>query len=191
MKRRWKAITAIVTIAVVLVAAVVLFATFQAGLSESARNEQNPVYEEAQGSVQVGLGESTTASNLTLRVTSVMNGTDPQARRVWATYETDEYAPLNPIQDSKYIIVNASVENAVNGPVPFRYADVILVGNDGRTYYANYAVVNASCTASLRAERLNPGGVCDIYVAFSIPNDVTPAKIVYATSNPAIVVNLT
>jgi hypothetical protein len=192
VKRRSKAIgaSAIILIAVLLTA-VVLFATLQTDLTtESARNEQNPLYVQSQSIVQVRLDKSATAGNLTFRVQNVMNGTDPEARQVWTTYDTDHYAPLNPIQGSTYVIINATVASAINGTSPFRYSDVVCVGNDGRSYYANYAVGNASCSASLAAERLKPGGACSVYVAFSIPDGVAPAKIVYTASNPAISVNL-
>ena len=89
--------------------------------------------------MQVRLGESATAGNLTFRVQNVMNGTDPEARQVWATYDDQPLAPLNPIPGSTYVIINATVANAMNGTSPFRYSDVVLVGNDGRSYYANYA----------------------------------------------------
>ena len=192
MKRRWKAIgaSAIILLAAVL-AGVVLFATLQPALTaESAQNEQNPLYVQPQPNVQARLGESATAGNLTFRVQDVMNGTDPEARQVWATNAGDHYAPLNPIQGSTYAIVNVTVANAMNRTPPFSYSHVILVGNDGRAYYANYVEGTASCRASLAAEQLKPGSACDIYVAFSIPDNVVPAKIVYAASNPAIVVNL-
>jgi hypothetical protein len=192
VRRRFKALAASAAIAiVVIIAAIVLLATLQTALTtESARNEQNPLYVQAERNVQVQVGESATESNLTFRVQNVMNATDANARQVWATYDTDMQAPLNPISGSNYVIVNTTVANAINGTSPFRYSDVVLVGNDGRSYYANYAAGNASCTASIRAEQIKVGGACDVYVAFSIPDDVTPAKVVYTASNPAIVVNL-
>jgi hypothetical protein len=193
VKRRWKAIgaSAIILLAAVL-AGVVLFATLQPALTtESAQNEQNPLYVQPQPNVQVRLGESATAGNLTFRVQNVMNGTDPEALEVWASVNaTNHYAPLNPIPGSTYAIINATVTNALNGTSPFSYSHVILVGNDGRSYYANYAEGNASCSASLAAAQFKPGGACSVYIAFSIPDDVAPAKIVYTASNPAVVVNL-
>jgi hypothetical protein len=192
VKRRSKAIGALAIILIaVMLTAVVLFATLQTALTtESAHNEQNPLYVQSQSIVQARLGESATAGNLTLRVQNVMNGTDPEARQVWATYDTDHYAPLNPIQGSTYVIINASVASAINSTSPFRYSGVVYVGNDARSYYANYAVANTNCSASLAAEQLKPGGACSIYIAFSIPDDVAPAKIVYTASNPAISVDL-
>ena len=173
-----------------ILAAVVLFATLQTALTtESAHNEQNPPWVQAQPTVQVRLQQNATEGNLTFRVQNVMYGTDSEARHVWATYDTDDYAPLNPVSGSRYVIINVTVANAMNGTSPFRYSDVVLVGNDGRSYYTNYAVGNASCTASIRAEQLKPSA-CDVYIAFSIPNDVAPAKIVYVASNPRIVVDL-
>ncbi|MGA3198644.1 MAG: DUF4352 domain-containing protein [Halobacteriota archaeon] len=192
MKRRSKAIgaSAIILIAVLLTA-VVLFATLQTALTnESARNEQNPLYVQAQSIVQARLRQNATTNNLTFRVQNVMNGTDPNARQVWATHATDHYAPLNPIQGSTYAIINVTVASAMNGTSPFRYSDVVLVGNDGRSYYANYAEGNASCSASLAAEQLTPGGRCSVYIAFSIPDGVAPAKVVYTASNPTINVDL-
>jgi hypothetical protein len=189
VKRRWKAIGA--SAIILLAAAVVLFATLQTALTtESAHNEQNPLWVQAQPTVHARLQQNATAGNLTFRVQDVMNGTDSKARHVWATYATDHYAPLNPVSGSTYAIINVTVANAMNGTLPFRYSDVVLVGNDGRSYYANYAVADANCTASIRAEQLKPGGACDVYIAFSIPNDVVPAKIVYTASNQTIVVNL-
>ncbi len=189
MRRRSKAIAA--TITIVTVSAIILLATLQAALTtESARNEQNPAFAEPRRSVQAGLDEDATANNLTLRVTSVMNSTDPEARHVWATYDSDMYAPLNPVQGSKYVILNVSAVNAMNGTASFRYTDSVLVGNDGRSYYANYGVGNTSCTAALAAEQLNSNGACTVYIAFSVPNDVAPAKIVDESTNPAIVISL-
>lgn len=192
MKRRSKAIgaSAIILIAAIL-AAVVLFATLQTALTtESAHNGQNPLWVQAQPTVQVRLQQNATAGNLTFRVQNVMNGTDSKARHVWATYDTDDYAPLNPVSGSSYVIINVTVANAMNGTSPFRYSDIVLVGNDGRSYYANYAVADANCSASLAAEQVRPGGACDIYIAFSIPDDIAVARVVYAASNPAIVVDL-
>ena len=189
MKRRSKAIGA--SAIILIAAALVLFATLQTALTtESAHNEQNPLWVQAQPTVQARLQQNATAGNLMFRVQNVMNGTDSEARHVWATYDTDHYAPLNPVSGSSYVIINVTVANAMNSTSPFRYSDVVLVGNDGRSYYANYAVADANCSASLAAEQVRPGGACDIYIAFSIPNDVAPAKIVYTASNPAISVDL-
>ena len=91
---------------------------------------------------------------------------------------------------SKYVILNVSVVDANGSSVPFRYTDSVLVGNDGRAYYPNYAVGNTSCTASITADQLNADSTCDVYIAFSLPDNVAPAKIVYTASNPTIVVNL-
>jgi len=191
MRRRTKAIAASAAVAIaVILAAIVLLATLQTALTtESARNEQNPLYVQPQPNVQARVGESATAGNLTFRVQDVMNGTDPEARQVWATNAADQYAPLNPIQGSTYAIVNVTVANAMNRTTPFSYSHVVLVGNDGRAYYANYVEGTTSCRASLAAEQLKPG-TCNVYIAFSIPDDVAPIKIVYTASNPAIVVNL-
>ena len=149
------------------------------------------MYVAPQHSEQVNLNESATTNGLTLRVASVMNGADTDARRVWETYDTDTYAPLNPMTGSKYVILNVSVADANGSSVPFRYADSILVGNDGRSYYPNYAVGNASCTASIAADQLKADSTCDVYIAFSLPDNVVPAQFVYESTNPAIIVTLT
>jgi hypothetical protein len=191
MRRRTKAIDASAAVAIaVILAAIVLLATLQTALTnESARNALDPVYVQPQPNVQVRLGESATASNLTFSVQDVMNGTD--ALQVWASVNaSNHYAPLNPIPGSTYAVINVSVASAIKGATPFGYSNIVLVGNDGRSYYANYAEGNASCSASLAAAQSKPGGACDVYVAFSIPDDVAPAKIVYTASNPAVVVNL-
>lgn len=173
-----------------IIAAIVVLATLQTALTtESARNELNPPYVQPSPSVQVRLGESATAGNLTFSVQNVMNSTDPQAQLIWSTYGTNGTAPLPPISGSTYVIINATVTSAINGSPPFKYEDVVLVGNDGRSYYANYPVANASCSASIKSEQLKSGSACDVYIAFSIPDSVAPAKIVYTASNPAIVVN--
>jgi hypothetical protein len=191
MRRRTKAIDASAAVAIaVILAAIVLLATLQTALTnESARNALDPVYVQPQPNVQVRLGESATASNLTFSVQDVMNGTN--ALQVWASVNaSNHYAPLNPIPGSTYAVINVSVASAIKGATPFGYSNIVLVGNDGRSYYANYAEGNASCSASLAAAQSKPGGACDVYVAFSIPDDVAPAKIVYTASNPAVVVNL-
>lgn len=191
MRRRTKAIAASAAVAIaVILAAIVLLATLQTALTnESARNALDPVYVQPQPNVQVRLGESATASNLTFSVQDVMNGTN--ALQVWASVNaSNHYAPLNPIPGSTYAVINVSVASAIKGATPFGYSNIVLVGNDGRSYYANYAEGNASCSASLAAAQSKPGGACDVYVAFSIPDDVAPAKIVYTASNPAVVVNL-
>jgi hypothetical protein len=191
MRRRTKAIDASAAVAIaVILAAIVLLATLQTALTnESARNALDPVYVQPQPNVQVRLGESATASNLTFSVQDVMNGTN--ALQVWASVNaSNHYAPLNPIPGSTYAVINVSVASAIKGATPFGYSNIVLVGNDGRSYYANYAEGNASCSASLAAAQFKPGGACDVYVAFSIPDGVAPAKIVYTASNPAIVVNL-
>ncbi len=91
---------------------------------------------------------------------------------------------------SKYVILNVSVADANGSSVPSRYTDSILVGNDGGSYYRNYAVGNTSCTASIAADQLKADSTCDVYIAFSLPDNIAPAKIVYTASTPAIVVNL-
>ena len=192
VRRRSKAVaaSAIVLIAAIVVA-IILLATLQAALtSESTRREQNPAYVGGQPMVQVGLNKSATANNLTFRVTNVMDSNEREARHVWTIYETDRYAPLNPIQGSKYVIVNVTVANAINGTTPFRYSDVVLVGSDGKAYYANYEASNASCNASIHDGQLKTGGVCDLYIAFSIPDNVAPARLVYEASRPVIIVDL-
>ena len=191
MRRRTKAIAASAAVAIaVILAAIVLLATLQTALTtESARNEQNPLYVQPQPNVQVRLGESATASNLTFSVQDVMNGTN--ALQVWSSVNaSNHYAPLNPIPGSTYAVINVTVASAIKGATPFSYSNIVLVGNDGRSYYANYAEANASCSASLAAAQFKPSGACDVYVAFSIPDGIAPAKIVYTASNPAIVVNL-
>ena len=190
MRRRSKAIAASATIAI-LIAAIVLLAALQTTLTnESARRGQDPAYTEVRPNVHARLNESATSGNLTFHVRNVVDGNDPEARRVWALYETDEYAPLNPTQGSKYAIINVTVANAKNGTMPFRYSDVVLVGSDEKAYYANYAASNASCKVSIHDEQLKTGGVCDLYIAFSIPDNVAPAKLVYEASRPPIIVDL-
>jgi Domain of unknown function (DUF4352) len=192
VKRRSKAVAASATVLIAaIIAAMILLATLQTALtSESTRREQNPAYVEVKPNVHARLNETKTAGNLTFRVTSVMNSNEPEARHVWTIYETDRYAPLNPIQGSKYAIVNVTVANAKNGTSPFRYSDVVLVGSDGKAYYANYAASNANCSASIHDEQLKTGGVCAVYIAFSIPDDAAPAKLVYKASRPPIIVDL-
>ncbi len=190
MRRSSKAIAASAAIVIAILAAIVVLATLQTALTtESTSNALNPPYVQPQPNAQVRLRETATAGNLTFGVQNVINGSDPAAQHVWDTYGTSEYAPLYPISGSKYVIVNATVTTAING-TPFSYSDVILVGNDGRSYYANFPAGVASCNASIKAEQLKPGA-CGVYIAFSIPNDVTPVKVVYTASKPAIVVNLT
>ena len=192
MRRRSKAIAASATVTIaILIAAIVLLTALQTTLTnESAHRGQDPAYAEVRPNVHARLNESATSGNLTFRVRNVMDGNDPDARRVWALCKTDEYAPLNPIQGSKYVIINVTVANAINGTSSFKYSDVVLVGSDGRSYYANYAVGNASCSALIAAEQLKHGGVCALYIAFSIPDDAAPAKLVYEASRPPIIVDL-
>jgi len=190
MKRRIQALV-VVTIAVIL-AAIVLLATLQTALTtESTRNTLDPVYVQPQPNVQVRLGQSATAGSLAFSVQNVTNSTDPAALQLWTSINaSNHYAPLNPMQGSTYAIINVTVQSAAKNATPFSYANIVLVGSDGRTYYANYAEANANCSASLAAAQFKPGSPCNIYVAFSIPDDVMPAKIVYTASEPAIVVNL-
>ena len=191
MRRRSKAVAASATFIAATIAVILLLATLQTALtSESTRREQNPAYIGGQPMVQAGLNKSVTANNLTFRVTRVMNSNEPEARHVWDTYRTNNYIPLNPISGSKYVIINATVANALNRNVTFSYSDVVLVGNDGRSYYANYAEGTANCSATIKSGELKAGDSCVVYIAFSVPNDVAPAKIVYAASKPAIMVNL-
>lgn len=72
------------------------------------------------------------------------------------------YALFNPIQGSKYVVINATVANAMNDTSPFSCSAVVLVGNDGSPHYANYAVGNASCSVLIIAGQLKPGGACDV-----------------------------
>ena len=191
MRRRSKAVAASATLIAATIAVILLLATLQTALtSESTRREQNPAYIGGQPMVQAGLNKSVTANNLTFRVTLVMNSNEPEARHVWDTYRINNYTPLNPISGSKYVIINASVANTLNRTLPFSYSDVVLVGNDGRSYYANYAEGTANCNATINSGELKAGDSCVVYIAFSVPNDVAPAKIVYTASKPAIVVNL-
>jgi hypothetical protein len=57
-------------------------------------------------------------------------------------------------------------------------------------YYANYAGGVANCSALIANEQLKAGDACAVYIAYSVPHDVAPAKIVYTASKSAIVVNL-
>jgi Domain of unknown function (DUF4352) len=192
VRRHSKAVAAsAIVLIVAIIAAILLIATLQTALtSELTRREQNPAYVGGQPTVQVGLNKSATANNLTFRVTRVMNSNEPETRHVWDTYGIKYYAPLNPISGSKYVTINATVANALNRTVPFSFLDVVLVGNDGRSYYANYAGGVANCSATIRSGELKAGDACAVYIAFSLPDDVAPAKIVYTASKPAIVVNL-
>jgi hypothetical protein len=191
MRRRSKAVAASATLIAATIAVILLLATLQTALtSESTRREQNPAYIGGQPMVQAGLNKSVTANNLTFRVTRVMNSNEPEARHVWDTYRTNTYIPLNPISGSTYVIINASVANALNRNVTFSYSDIVLVGNDGRSYYANYAEGTANCSATIKSGELKAGDSCVVYIAFSVPDGVAPAKIVYTASKPEIVVNL-
>jgi Domain of unknown function (DUF4352) len=194
VRRRSKTVAASATILIAaIIAAILLLATLQTALtSESTRREQNPLYIGGQPTVQAGLNKSATANNLTFRVTQVMNSNEPEARHVWDINRdmNNEYFPLNPISGNKYVIINATVASALNRNVTFSYSDVVLVGNDGRSYYANYAEGTANCSATIKSGELKAGDSCVVYIAFSVPNDVAPAKIVYTASKPAIVVNL-
>jgi hypothetical protein len=193
VRQRSKAIAASATIVIVILIAAFVFTVVlpTALTTESAHREQNPTYVERPLSVHARLNESVTAGNLTFRVRTVMDGNNAEARRAWAiAMNLIRYTPLNPIQGNKYVIINATVTNAMTSNTSFRYSDVILVGNDGRSYYANYPACNASCSKSLDSEQLKVSAAYDVYVAFSIPDEVTPTKIVYGTTNPAIVVDL-
>ena len=192
MRQRSKTVAASATILIAaIIAAILLLATLQTALtSESTRREQNPLYVAGQPAVQAALNKSATANNLTFRVTQVIYSNESEARHVWDTYNIDNYTPLNPISGSKYVIINASVANTLNRTLPFSYSDVVLVGNDGRSYYANYAEGTANCNATINSGELKAGDSCAVYISFSVPNDVAPAKIVYTASTPAIVVNL-
>lgn len=192
MRSRSTSIAAAVTIVIIVIAAaLILSITLQAAVTtDSTHNEQNPMYVAPLHSLSVRLNESATENSLTLSVTSAMNSTDPQARSAWETY-SDTYAPLNPTEGNKYVIVNVSVASARNDSAPFRYTDSVLVGNDGRSYFANYAVGNASCTASIAADQLKADSTCDVYIAFSLPNSVMPEQFVYESTNPAVIVTLT
>jgi len=187
VRPRSKAIAAsAIIVIVVLIAAFVLTVALPTALTtESANREQNPTYVEGQPSVHARLNQSVTVGNVTLRVRTVMNGDNPDARRAWASYSS-KYAPLNPTQGSKYVIINATVANAKTGTTHFSYSDFVLVGNDGRSYYANYPASN--CTSARAPEQLS--AACDIYIAFSIPDEVAPAAIIYTPTNPVIVVDL-
>ena len=62
-----------------------------------------------------------------------------------------------------------------------------MVGRDGSTYYANYAVCDSSCSAAaLKNRTLTTPFASDLYVLFSVPVAAEAAELVYASSPPIV-----
>jgi hypothetical protein len=67
-----------------------------------------------------------------------------------------------------------------------------LLTSNGTAYYANYPACNANCSAqALINQTLKAGFSSDLYVIFSVPAGTSAAQLVYAASNPVIVMSAT
>lgn len=77
--------------------------------------------------------------------------------------------------------------NAQGARVPFTYTNFFLVGRNGNTYYANYAVCDSSCSAAaLKNRTLTDNFTSNLYVLFSVPATAEATQLVYASSPPVV-----
>ncbi len=160
------------------------------------------VYVEAGSSIRASPHTSVSNGHVTLRVNGVEDASSRAMSDAWVklgltvdeTYKNQSGRFYNhtlvPPDGDRYLIANVTVANAKQQATPFTYTDFYLVGSDGRTYYANYAMCGAECTTSvLRNHAASAKSASDLYVLFSMPATVNAVKLVYS-SRPPIVVTL-
>jgi hypothetical protein len=154
-------------------------------------------YSEIAGSIQGPAYTNVTNGKIALTTNNLTDASSPAARDTWirASNESREASDiynhsLVPPAGEKYLIANVTVTNVAHRQESFSYADFFIVAKDGRTYYANYAVCSAYCTANvLKSRTLSDNYTSDLYLLFSMPATSEATKLVYA-SNPPIVMTL-
>ena len=91
---------------------------------------------------------------------------------------------LNPSPGETNLVANVTVTNVHNATAPFSFGDFVLVSSDGTAYYPNYVVCGSTCTAQVAAKALNETFASNLYVLFSVPEAMHPAKLVWTASDP-------
>jgi hypothetical protein len=155
------------------------------------------IYSEIAGSIQGPEHANVTNGQVALTANSLADASTPAARDTWirlnleSRKESQMYNhSLVPPAGERYLIANVTVTNVAHRQESFSYADFFIVAKDGRTYYANYAVCSAYCSANVLENRtLSDNYTSDLYLLFSMPATSEAMKLVYA-SNPPIVVTL-
>jgi hypothetical protein len=165
-------------------------------LFANVRTAPDGTYSEIAGSIQGPAHANVTNGAITLRVNNLTDASNPAARDLWAKLNNDFNEShmynhtLVPPAGEKYLIANVTVTNVAHRQQPFSIVDFFLVAKDGRTYYANYAVCSAYCSANVLQNRtLSDNYTSDLYLLFSMPATSEATKLVYA-SNPPIVMTL-
>jgi hypothetical protein len=189
---RKRTITAVAIVAI----AIALIAAGVGAFVVTVHPNEDATYTEAASSVRGGPHTNVTNGQVALRVNNVSNASDPATAEVWVSLSPQAYnegvwyRALTPSPGEKNLVANITVTNARSAAVPFTYTDFLIVGRDGSSYYANYAICNGSCSAAaLRNRTLPESFASDLYVLFSMPATADAAKLVYA-SNPPIVIDL-
>jgi hypothetical protein len=152
--------------------------------------------------VHASLGQTTSDGTIALRLNEVTDGSNPATSNTWIALSREAHdAPnmpvllyccsLNPSLGESNLVANVTVMNVHNATAPFSFGDFVLVSQDGAAYYPNYVVCGSSCTAQVAAKALNATFASNLYVLFSVPEAMHPAKLVWTASEPDIVISLT
>ena len=160
------------------------------------------IYREPASAVHASLGQTTSDGKIALRLNEVSDGSNPTTNSTWISLNREAHdAPnmpvvlyccsLNPSPREANLVANITVTNVHNATAPFSFGDFVLVSNDGKAYYPNYVVCGSACTAQVGTKALNATFASNLYVLFSVPESMQPAKLVWTASDPNIVISLT
>lgn len=175
---------------VIIGAALASVAVMTAGTTHTSADGS---YEVIGPSVYAAPHQNATNGQITLKVNSFNDASDPSIQDRWANLSEPArdagvyFHALAPPSGAHYAIADISVTNVQQRSIGFTYEDLFIVSRDNHTYYANYAVCDAGCSASaLKNRTLSAGFASDLYVLFSLPTTADPVKLVYASDPPLV-----
>lgn len=149
--------------------------------------------------VHASLGKTVNDGTVALRLNGVSDASDPATSTTWIALNREAWDAggiynysLTPAPGDRYLVANVTVTNVQRAEVPFSYGDFVLISRDNSAYYPNYAVCNASCSASaLKNGTLSGRSANELYVLFSVPTAAQPVEFAYAGSSPPVVMSTT
>jgi len=174
------AVTVVVAVGLLLLGMQMLFAGVDTG--------DHNTYTEQPSTIHAPAYANATNGHVALKVNAISDSSDPATANQWikANGQAGVYAfALAPPPGYKYLIANITVSNVQQTSSPFKYTSLLVVAQDGRTYYANYAVCTGICAGDVLKNRtLSANFTGDLYVLFSVPATAEVVKLVYASSPP-------
>ncbi len=184
----------IVAAAIIVLVVVVALTVSYVVLSPSPAVEAT--YVEPASAVHAPLGKTVQTSSIALRLNDIGDASRSPTRDIWTKLNDEIHDKaaynfsLTPHPGERYLVANVTVTNLKQAKVPFTYADFALIGPKNTAYYTNWAVCNSGCAMqAFKNNTLNPSFSNDMYILFSVPAGMNPAKLVYTGSNPPVVMS--